>query len=85
MGANAALKLWRVLDNVEQILAVECLVAAQAVDLKEGNGLAPRLAKLQASLRKEVPYVAEDCFMQPLMLGARHWMFDAGEDGLFDR
>ena len=75
MGANAALKLWRVLDNVEQVLAVECLVAAQACDLKEGDGLAPRLAKLQDSLRKEVPFVAEDCFMQPLMLGARDWMF----------
>ena len=58
MGANAALKLWRVLDNVEQVLAVECLVAAQACDLKEGDGLAPRLAKLQDSLRKEVPFVA---------------------------
>lgn len=76
MGANSALKLWRVLDNVEQVLAVECLAAAQACDLKDGEGLAPRLAKLQASLRKEVPFVSDDCFMQPLMLAARHWMFE---------
>ncbi len=82
MGANGALKLWRVLDNVEQVLAVECLSAAQAVDLKSGNGLAPRLAKLQTSLRKEVPFVSEDCFMQPLMLGTRHWMFE-GEGSAF--
>lgn len=81
MGANSALKLWRVLDNLEQILAIECLVAAQGVDLKVGEGLAPGLAQLQESLRQEVPFVADDCFMQPLMLGARSWMFP--EDGSF--
>jgi histidine ammonia-lyase len=28
MGANSALKLWRILDNAEQVLAIECLAAA---------------------------------------------------------
>ena len=80
MGANAALKLWRVLDNVEQVLAVECMSAAQAVDLKGRTGLAPKLGKLQDGLREHVPFLKEDAFMQPLMLATRDWMFSQDLD-----
>jgi len=75
MGANSALKLWKIIDNVEQILAVECITAAQACDLRGSDGMAPALAALQRSLRRHVPYLAEDAFMQPHMLNARDWMF----------
>ena len=51
MGANAALKLWKVLDNVEQVLTIECLSAAQACDLRGTKGMAPALEGLQRSLR----------------------------------
>lgn len=75
MGANSALKLWKILDNVEQVLAVECISAAQAVDLRGTKGMAPALSRLQAQLRERVPFLEEDAFMQPLMLSARDWMF----------
>ena len=76
MGANGALKLWRILNNVEQVLAIEAMCAAQACDLRGTEGLAPKLAALQASLRKTVPFLLEDALMQPLMLEARQWLFD---------
>lgn len=75
MGANGALKLWRVLDNVEQILAIECLTAAQAVSLRDDKGMAPRLLKLQEAFRDVVPFSGTDVFLQPQMLAARDWMF----------
>jgi histidine ammonia-lyase len=78
MGANGALKLWRILDNAEQVLAVEAMCAAQACDLRGTEGMAPRLEQLQRSLREHVPYLQEDAFMQPLLLAARDWLF-AGE------
>jgi histidine ammonia-lyase len=78
MGANGALKLWRILDNAEQVLAVEAMCAAQACDLRGTVGMAPRLVRLQASLRERVPFLEEDAFMQPLMLEAREWLFQGG-------
>lgn len=75
MGANAALKLWKVLDNVEQVLAIEWLTAAQAVNLR-GNleGMAPRLRALHGSYREEVQFAPQDSFLQPVLLAARNWM-----------
>ena len=75
MGANAALKLWQILDNVEQVLAIECVTAAQACDLRKSEGMAPALAGLQRSLRKVVPFVDSDAYLHPHLLAARDWMF----------
>ena len=75
MGANSALKLWKILDNVEQVLAIECITAAQACDLRSSEGMAPALAGLQRSLRRVVPFVASDAYLHPHLLAARDWMF----------
>ena len=75
MGANAALKLWKILDNVEQVLAVECMTAAQACDFRDAQGMAPALAAMQRSLRRVVPFLERDDFLQPHMLATRDWMF----------
>ena len=75
MGANAALKLWKILDNVEQVLAIECMTAAQACDLRLSEGMAPALAGLQRSLRRVVPFVGSDAYLHPHLLAARDWMF----------
>jgi histidine ammonia-lyase len=75
MGANAALKLWKVLDNVEQVLAIECITAAQACELRGKPGMAPALSGLQRSLRRVVPFVEKDTFLQPHLLATREWMF----------
>ncbi len=80
MGANGALKLWKVLDNVEQVLAVECLTAAQAASLRNEAGMAPRLLKLQNAFREVVPFSGADVFLQPQMLAAREWMFSQDLD-----
>jgi histidine ammonia-lyase len=80
MGANGALKLWKVLDNVEQVLAVECLTAAQATSLRDESGMAPRLLKLQQAFRDVVPFSGTDVFLQPQMLAAREWMFSQDLD-----
>ncbi|PCJ80484.1 MAG: histidine ammonia-lyase [Bacteroidetes bacterium] len=77
MGANAALKLWMVIDNAEQVLAIEALCAAQASDLGAQAGLgamSPRLEALQKSLRKSIPFLEEDAFMSPLLEDALDWI-----------
>ena len=68
MGVTAALKLRSVLDNVERILAIELMAAAQGVDFrKQDLGAEGRLGQgtlgVYDLLRRQVPFIAEDTFM----------------------
>jgi histidine ammonia-lyase len=74
MGANGALKLWRMLDNAEHVLAIECLSASTAMELRGKEGMAPRLLALQQSLRSVVPHHEEDVWLAPVMAAVKGWM-----------
>ncbi len=67
MGANAATKLLRVVDNVERIFSVELLNAAQAVEFRRPAKTSPYLENLLASYRKTVPFIQEDVVMYEMM------------------
>ena len=63
MGANAATKLHKILDNLEQIFAIELLNAAQAMEFRRPEKSSPVLEKILADFRKEVPAVKDDVVM----------------------
>jgi histidine ammonia-lyase len=54
MGANAAIKCMQVVENVEQILAIELLNAAQAFEFRRPATTSPRLEKLIHDYRRHV-------------------------------
>ncbi|RZK16357.1 MAG: histidine ammonia-lyase [Flavobacterium sp.] len=56
MGANAATKCLRICDNVERILAIELLTAAQALDLRKPEQSSPLIENLVADYRKVVSF-----------------------------
>jgi histidine ammonia-lyase len=56
MGANAATKCLRVVENVERILAIELLTAAQALDLRRPQQSSPQIERFVASYRKVVSF-----------------------------
>lgn len=60
MGMTAALKARRVVDNVRTCLAIELLVAAQALDLAAPLRPAARVAEAHARLRAVVPTLDGD-------------------------
>mgnify|MGYP002738660898 CR=1 FL=1 len=60
MGANAARKLREVIKNTRQVLAIEWMVAAQAIDLREIDKLGRGTADIYAAVREKVDYLAED-------------------------
>jgi histidine ammonia-lyase len=70
MGANAATKLYRVIENYEKILGVEWLTACQALHFRAYK-TSPTIKMVIDQFREEVPFVAEDQSMYPLMLKAR--------------
>jgi histidine ammonia-lyase len=60
MGMIAALKARQVVDNVRTSLAIELLVAAQALDLRAPLRPAARVAEAHRRLREIVPRLEED-------------------------
>ncbi len=63
MGANAATKLLRVVDNLERILAIELLNAAQAIDFRKDKKTSTFLNNFLKKFRKKVPFVENDDVM----------------------
>jgi histidine ammonia-lyase len=70
MGVTAALKLRQILDNVERILAIELMAAAQGIEFrKQAIGLHARLGQgtrvAYSLIRERVPFIEEDTVMYP--------------------
>lgn len=65
MGANAATKLLRVLDNVHKVLAIELFTAAQALEFRRPLRSSPTIEDLVAAYRAEVPFLRADEAMYP--------------------
>lgn len=63
MGANAATKLYKVMDNLEHILAIELMNAAQGIEFRHPEKTSPKLERFLAEYRKEVPFVKDDIVM----------------------
>ena len=63
MGANAATKLYKVMDNLEHILAIELMNAAQGLDFRRPLRSSPFIEKFLATYRNEVPFIKEDIVM----------------------
>ncbi len=65
MGANAATKAWTVMSNLEQILGIELLSAAQAIEFRRPMQSSPYLENLLQAYRKANPYQSNDRYMHP--------------------
>jgi histidine ammonia-lyase len=63
MGANAATKLLRVIDNVYQVMAIELFTAAQALDFRRPLSSSPPIERPLADYRKVVPFLKADDVM----------------------
>ena len=70
MGANAATRTFRVLENLRRIIAIELLTAAQAFEFRRPIKTSPELEALLADFRKEIPFVKQDQLLHPLMQAA---------------
>ncbi|VXB73680.1 Histidine ammonia-lyase [Flavobacterium sp. 9AF] len=60
MGANAATKTLRILDNLERILAIELLNASQAIEFRRPLKSSDFIEMFLKSYREEVSFVNED-------------------------
>ena len=67
MGANAATKLVRVVENTERVLAIELFNAAQALEFRRPLKSSWEIEKIFAHYRKVVPFIDDDRYMHPLI------------------
>lgn len=71
MGANAATKAYRVVENLEKILAIELMNAAQALELRRPAKSSPFIEKIMEEYRTHVPFIKEDVYMHEMMEKSR--------------
>ena len=67
MGANAAIKLYKVILNTERVLAIELFNAAQALEFRFPRKSSPEIMRIHEAFRREVPFISDDVVMYPLI------------------
>ncbi len=65
MGANAAIKLYKVVLNTERVLAIELMNAAQALEFRRPLHSSPLIQEILEQYRKVVPFIINDEVMYP--------------------
>ena len=65
MGANAAIKLYKVVLNTERVLAIELFNAAQALDFRRPLKSSEIIETIHNNYRKVVPFIVDDEVMYP--------------------
>ena len=63
MGANSATKAFRMLENLEKIIAIELFNAAQALDFRKPVKSSPFVENFVAQYREYVPFIENDRVM----------------------
>jgi histidine ammonia-lyase len=63
MGANAATKCFRVIENVEKLLAIELLNASQAIEFRRPLKSSMIVETLLNDFRKIIPFIVDDKVM----------------------
>jgi histidine ammonia-lyase len=84
MGMNAALKMRQIVENAEQILAIELLCAAQGLDYRKPLKPGKQIEQVLAGIRKIVPPLEADrppaTDINQLVQAIREDLFDAAVD-----
>lgn len=71
MGANAATKCLRVVDNLQTVLSIEWMTAAQGLELRRPARSSEAIEQLFVRIRSVVPFAEVDIDMSRFMRAAR--------------
>jgi histidine ammonia-lyase len=74
MGSIAARKAFRILENSEQVLGIELLVACQALDFHAPLQPSPALQAVHRLVRSRVPHLDADRILHPELEDAAEWV-----------
>jgi histidine ammonia-lyase len=74
MGANAATKAYRIVQNVYSILAIELLTAAQALTFRRPLHTSRYLEDLVDTFRRSVPFIEDDRILHDDIIRAEKFL-----------
>ena len=74
MGANAATKAYRVVNNLYAILAIELLTASQAITFRRPMKTSPYLESFVHTFRQSVPFIEDDRVLADDIQKAEHFL-----------
>ena len=86
MGANSAIKLHKIIDNLRYIAAIELMNAAQGIDFRRPLKSSPYIEKVMSEFRKAVPFVDEDVVMEDYIESTMNFLhnFDVNLEEVMD-
>lgn len=71
MGANAATKLYRIVENCFTIQGIELMNACQAIEFRRPLKSSTELESIVAKYRQHVPYLQEDVYLHPFISASK--------------
>jgi histidine ammonia-lyase len=74
MGANAATQLYRISENLKQVLGIELFAAAQGIEFRGIEKSSSAIQSLHVSYRNEVPFIKNDQYMSGLMRKSKYFI-----------
>src|SRR5690606_26746909 len=86
MGCNAAMMCHRVIDNTYEVLAVEAVAVAQAIDIRGiAAKLSPATSWLYKSIRSNIPFFSEDFSPSANLRQLKQWLAETDVMAHFKR
>lgn len=76
MGSISARKLWQIIQNVESVVGIELLCAAQGIELLRPLRSSPILEKVMNVVREQIPFATQDRILYHDMEAARELVVD---------
>jgi histidine ammonia-lyase len=74
MGANAATKVYRIVNNLYSILAIELITAAQALHFRRPLKTSSRLEDFVDNFRKQIPFIETDRLLHDDIVKAERFL-----------
>jgi histidine ammonia-lyase len=74
MGANAATKCLKVVENIYSILGIELICASQALDFRKPLKSSNSLEQFKNEFRKLIPFLESDSYLHPHIKNAERFL-----------
>lgn len=74
MGANSATKVYRIVNNLYSILAIELMTSAQALTFRRPLHSSPYLEDLVNTFRRSVPFIEDDRVLHDDIIRAENFL-----------